>query len=45
MTLEEMESFVQESYKLAQTFQRISDIIRNEILPNDWRDKEKTGRI
>jgi len=43
MTLEEMEYSAHESYKLAQTFQSIGDIIKNEILPNDRRSKEKTG--
>ncbi len=45
MTLEEMESSVQESYKLAQTFQSIGDIIQNEILPSDWRSKKNRTDI
>ena len=37
MTPEEIEDSVQESYKLAQTFQSIGDLLKNEILPKDWR--------
>ena len=37
MNLEEIEDSVKESYELAQIFQTIGDILKNEILPNDWR--------
>ena len=37
MKPEEIEDSVKESYELAQIFQTIGDILKNEILPNDWR--------
>ena len=37
MKPEEIEDSVKESYDLAQAFQTIGDILKNEILPNDWR--------
>lgn len=37
MTPEEIEDSVKESYELAQTFQTIGDLLKNEILPKDWR--------
>ena len=40
MRLDEIEDSVRESYELAQTFQTIGDILKNEILPNDWRIKK-----
>lgn len=30
------EDSVKESYELAQTFQTIGDLLKNEILPKDW---------
>ena len=37
MKPEEIEDSVKESYELAQVFQTIGDILKNEILPNNWR--------
>lgn len=37
MKPDEIEDSVKESYELAQTFQTIGNILKNEILPNDWR--------
>ncbi len=37
MNLEEIEDSVKESYELAQIFQTIGDILKDEILPKDWR--------
>ena len=36
MKPEEIEDSVKESYELAQIFQTIGDILKNEILPNNW---------
>ena len=33
----EIEDSIKESYELAQTFQTIGDLLKNEILPKDWR--------
>lgn len=38
MTPDEMEDAIQESYELAETFKTIGDIIKIEIMPNDWRN-------
>lgn len=37
MTPDEIADSVRESYELAQTFQTIGDILKNDILPSDWR--------
>ena len=37
MRPDEIGDSVRESYELAQTFQTIGDILKNEILPKDWR--------
>ena len=37
MRPDEIEDSVRESYELAQTFQTIGDLLKNEILPKDWR--------
>ena len=37
MRLDEIEDSIKESYELAQTFQTIGDLLKNEILPKDWR--------
>ena len=37
MRLDEIEDSVRESYALAHTFQTIGDLLKNEILPKDWR--------
>lgn len=37
MRPDEIEDSVKESYELAQTFQTIGDLLKNEILPKDWR--------
>ena len=36
MTPAELEDTVYDSYELAQTFRKIGDIIKDEILPADW---------
>ena len=36
MTPAELEDTVYDSYELAETFRKIGDIIKNEILPTDW---------
>ena len=40
MRPEEIEDAVRDSYELAQTFQTIGDLLKNEILPKDRRIKE-----
>ena len=37
MRPDEIEDSVRESYELAQTFKTIGDLLKNEILPKDWR--------
>ena len=37
MRPDEIEDSIKESYELAQTFQTIGDLLKNEILPKDWR--------
>ena len=43
MKPEEIEDSVKESYELAQVFQTIGDILKNEILPKDYRDSESSN--
>jgi hypothetical protein len=38
MRPEEIEDSVKESYELAQVFQMIGDILKNDILPKEQRD-------
>lgn len=40
MKPDEIEDSIRESYELVQTFQTIGNILKNEILPNDWRIKK-----
>lgn len=42
MTPEEIEENMKESYELAQVFQTIGDILKNDILPNNWRVKKRS---
>ena len=37
MRPDEIEDSIKEAYELAQTFQTIGDLLKNEILPKDWR--------
>lgn len=43
MRPDEIEDSVKESYELAQVFQTIGDILKNEILPKDYRDSESSN--
>ena len=50
MTPAELEDTVYDSYELAETFRKIGDIIKDEILPADWHFQspayaEKTGVV
>lgn len=40
MTLDEMLDSVKEARELAVTFKKIADIVENEILPEDWRNRD-----
>lgn len=40
MTLDELLDAVKEARELAATFEKIADIVENEILPEDWRSKD-----
>lgn len=43
MRPDEIEDSVKESYELAQVFQTIGGILKNEILPKDYRDSESSN--
>ncbi len=50
MTPAELEDTVYDSYELAETFRKIGNIIKDEILPTDWHFQspayaEKTGVV